>query len=266
MGIRKVMKYLAIFKTEVQNRFAYAAEAAAQSLSIILFVWIFYQLWRTTFMVSGSDTINGLTLHDTLWYLMLAEVIVLSKPRIARRISEEVKDGAIAYLLNKPFNYLLYHLSIGLGDGLTAMLFNLLFGGAVTWLLVGPPPPPSGWPLTLVVMIFAWLLDFCFNTLIGLAAFVVEEVNAFEWIYQKVLFLLGGLLIPLDFFPEWLQRIALSTPFAYTVYGPARLFVEPSFERFFNLILIQSGWLIVMGALLYFSYARGVRRLVINGG
>lgn len=260
------MKYVAIFRTQIQNRFAYAAEAAAQSLSIILFVWIFYQLWRATFNASGVTQINGLTLHDTLWYLMLAEVIVLSKPRIARRISEEVKDGSIAYLLNKPFNYLLYHLSIGLGDGLTAMVFNLLFGGVVAWLLVGPPPSPAGWPLVLIAVIFSWLLDFCINTLIGLSAFIVEEVNAFEWIYQKVLFLLGGLLIPLDFFPEWLQRIALATPFAYTIYGPARLFVDPSLERFTNLVIMQGTWLLALGALLIFSFGRGVRRLVINGG
>ena len=260
------MKYLAIFRTQIQNRFSYAAEVAAQSLSIILFIWIFYQLWRATFNASGQESINGLTLHDTLWYLMLSEVIVLSKPRIARRISEEVKEGAIAYLLNKPFNYLLYHLSIGLGDGLTAMLFNLVFGGITAWLLVGPPPPPSGWPLVFVAVVFSWLLDFCINALIGLAAFVAEEVNAFEWIYQKVLFLLGGLLIPLDFFPEWLQRIALATPFAHTVYGPARLFVDPTFERFTVLLMNQAAWLLLLSAVLVFAYQRGIRRLVINGG
>jgi ABC-2 type transport system permease protein len=260
------MKYLAIFRTQIQNRFAYAAEVAAQSLAIVLFVWIFYLLWRATFAASGVASLNGLTLQNTLWYLMLAEVIVLSKPRIARRISEEVKDGTIAYLLNKPMHYLLYQLSIGLGDGITAMLFNLIFGGIITWLLVGPPPSPAGWPLVLIAMLFSWLLDFCFNALIGLAAFIAEEVNAFEWIYQKLLFLLGGLLIPLDFFPVWLQKIALATPFAYTVYGPARLFVEPSLERFLSLVTLQGLWLLVLSGVLLFSFERVVRRLVINGG
>lgn len=49
--------------------------------------------------------------------------------------------------------------------------------------------------------------------LIGLAAFLVEETNSFELIYQKAVFILGGMLLPLDMFPEWLQRIARLLPF-----------------------------------------------------
>lgn len=260
------MKYLAIFRTQLQNRMTYAGDLAAQSISIVLFLWIFFQLWRTTFHSSGATEINGLSLNDTLWYLMIAETIILSKPRISRRISEDVKDGSIAYLLNKPYNFLLYQLSVGLGDGITAMVFNLILGGLTVWLLAGPPPPVSGWFFTLIAIILSWLIDFCFNAMIGLAAFVAEEVNAFEWIYQKTVFLLGGLLIPLDFFPTWIQKIAFSLPFAYILYGPARFFVDPTIERFASLVSIQLVWLLLSGTALTFIFQRGIRRLAINGG
>jgi ABC-2 type transport system permease protein len=197
---------------------------------------------------------------------MLAEVIVLSKPRLATPIAQAVKDGSIAYLLNKPYNFLLYQISIGLGDSVLQMLFNILSGGTIMWLLVGPPPDPQGWPLVLVAIIAAWLIDFCIAAMIGLAAFVTEEVNAFEWIYHKILFILGGLLIPLDFYPTWLRTIAQSLPFAYTVYGPARLFVDPTLTRFVTLLLSQLAWLAVMGTLLTLLYRRGVTWLTINGG
>ena len=112
----------------------------------------------------------------------------------------------------------------------------------------------------------AWLLDFCVSAMIGLAAFVAEEVYAFEWIYQKLLFILGGLLIPLDFYPAWLQTIAKATPFAYTVYGPARLFVEPTLLRFGTVLLGQLAWLAVLMGVLALFYRQGVARLAINGG
>jgi ABC-2 type transport system permease protein len=102
--------------------------------------------------------------------------------------------------------------------------------------------------------------------MIGLAAFLTEEVRAFEWIYQKVLFILGGLLIPIDFYPSWLQSIAKATPFAYTVYGPARLFVEPSLLRFGEVFLGQILWLAALGALLALLFRRGLTHLAINGG
>ena len=104
-------------------------------------------------------------------------------------ISTAVKDGSVAYLLNKPFNFLLYHFSVGLEDSLTNMIFNLLAGGTLVWLMESPPTEAWGWPLVLMTMILAWIIDFCFAALIGLAAFVVEEVAAFDWIYQKLLFI-----------------------------------------------------------------------------
>jgi len=261
-------KYWAIFKTQLLNRLAYPADLLGHGLSIIIYLWVFIFLWRTTYRVMGASggSISGLTIDQTIWYLMLAETLMLSKPRLYRVISTAVKDGSVAYMLNKPYNFLLYHFSTGLGDTLTNMIFNLLAGGALVWLMQSPPPDAWGWPLVLLTMILAWTIDFCFAALIGLAAFVVEEVAAFDWIYQKLLFILGGMLIPLDFFPGWLRSISQASPFAYTIYGPARLFVDPSLERFMSLLIGQLLWVAFLGITVTALYRRGMRWLAINGG
>jgi ABC-2 type transport system permease protein len=132
--------------------------------------------------------------------------------------------------------------------------------------MIGPPPLVSALPLVLVSMVLGWLISFCLSALIGLSAFVVEEVSAFEWIYSKFLLLLGGVLIPLDFLPAWLQEISQSLPFAYTIYGPARLFASPSWERFATLTMGQLAWLAGSGLLLLVFYRRCLSRLAINGG
>jgi ABC-2 type transport system permease protein len=266
-----VQKYWSIFKTQLYNRLAYPGDLATGSLTIVLFMFIFVQLWRTVYRASSGDgeqgsSIAGLSLSQVLWYIMLAETIILSTPRLSRGIAAAVKDGSIAYLLNKPYNFLLYQVSIGLGDSLVHTLFNLLAGGALVWLLAGPPPSTLGLPLVLVAMAFSWLLSFTISALIGLSAFVAEEVSSFEWIYQKLLMILGGLLIPLDFYPAWLQAIAQALPFSYTIYGPARLVVEPSLERFARLVSGQLLWLALLGMLVAFVYRKSVTWLSINGG
>ncbi len=259
-------KYWAIFKTQLTNNFAYPADLLSRSITIVLFMWVFVQLWRTTYSAVGQEVIAGLSLRETLWYLMLAETIVLSRPRLSGAIAEAVKDGSIAYLLNKPYNFLFYQASVGLGNSAIQTVFNALAGGTIVWLMVGPPPDPRGWPLVPAAMLAAWCIDFCISAVIGLTAFVTEDVTAFEWIYQKVMFILGGLLIPLDFYPDWLQSISFFLPFAYTVYGPARLFVQPELARFAALFTGQLIWLTILGLLLYFIYRRGVAWLSINGG
>ena len=86
------------------------------------------------------------------------------------------------------------------------------------------------------------------------------------WIYQKFIFILGGFLIPLDFYPEWLQVIAKALPFSAMIYGPSKLFVSPTIGFFANVMLMQSLWIIALGAILIISYRRGVAYLTVNGG
>jgi ABC-2 type transport system permease protein len=264
--VKKIAKYFAIFRIQLQNRLVYRGDLLAGIISLLVFLWIFIQLWRATYGAMGSGVIAGLTLSQTLWYLMMTESIQMSKSRMSRSISEAVKDGSIAYLLNKPYNFLLYQFSIGLADSLSRFGFNLLFGGALMGLLVSPPPDPRGWPMVLVCVLLALALDFCIQALIGLAAFVSEDVSAFDWIVQKLIFIIGGMLIPIDFFPDWLQRIAAVLPFSYAMYGPARLFVEPTLERFLGVLLGQVVWLGILGLILATAYQRGMRRLSVNGG
>ncbi|MDE0633599.1 MAG: ABC-2 family transporter protein [Caldilineaceae bacterium] len=259
-------KYWAIFRTQLVNSLAYPIDLLGRSLLIVLFMWIFMNLWRVTYGATGARSIAGLTLADTMWYLMMAEAVMLSKRDLSETITEQVKDGSVAYLLNKPFNFILYHFAAGLGDSVLAFGGNLIIGTAVVWLMVGPPPGLTGWVFAGAAVGLSWLLDFCFSALIGLSAFVVEETNAFRWIYQKFLLLLGGVLIPLDFFPAWLQTVSLNLPFAWIIYGPARLFVDPSLARLGQVFLQQGIWLTVVGGIVWVMYRRAAARLAINGG
>ncbi len=259
-------KYWHLFKVQLINSLAYPGELIGRSLVIFPFMWIFYQLWKVTFAANGSTEINGLTFPMTLWYLMIAETIELSRPRLANTISEAVKDGSIAYTLNKPYNFLLYHFSTSMGETIFRALVNALLGSALVWWLVGAPPSLLGWPLTLLTMLGAWTLNFCLSAFIGLAAFIVEDTSAFQWIYQKMAFILGGLLIPLDFYPEWLQAIAKALPFASMTYGPARLFVSPTIPAFLSTLAMQAIWILVLAILLTITYRRNISHLALNGG
>lgn len=259
-------KYWAIFRIQLQNNITYFGDLFANSIAIVIFLWIFTQLWKVTYASLGETEIAGLTLSDTLWYLMLAETIVLSKPRLSQPISEAVKDGSIAYLLNKPYNFILYQFSIGFSDSIFRIFSNFIAGGILVWLLVGPPSFSINPFLIIPAILLAWIIDFCISTLIGLSAFLTEDISAFEWIYSKLTLILGGVLIPLDFYPAWIRNIAQLLPFANTVYGPAKLFVQPEISRFLYLLLFQLFWAIVLGVIVTIVYRRGVQWLNINGG
>lgn len=259
-------KYWFVFQTQLLNSLAYPGELLGRALTIVPFMWIFYQLWRVTFAANGGGPINGLTLNMTLWYFALTETIEISRPRVGNNISEAVKDGSIAYLLTKPYHFLLYQYASAMGETLFRALLNILFSGAVVWLLIGPPPAPLGLAWAGLTMLGAWTLHFCIAALIGLAAFAVEDVSAFLWVYQKASFVLGGLLIPLDFYPAWLRNLAQIFPFAALSYAPARLFIEPSLSAFWGVFGQQLAWIAALSLALTLAYRAALRILTINGG
>jgi ABC-2 type transport system permease protein len=264
--IRSLDKYGSIFTIQMVNSLAYPGELVGRSLMIIPFMWIFAQLWKVTFAASGSPVINGLTLPDTLWYLVMTETIELSRPRLSNTIAEAVKDGSIAYVLNKPYDFLMYQFATSMGETVFRAILGALFGGATMWILAGPPPQPLGILFALPAILGAWILNYCISVIIGLAAFVTEDVAAFQWIVQKLGFVMGGLMIPIDFYPAWLQSIARALPFSAMTYSPARLFVHPGAAALLGTLAVQLAWIAAIGLLAALAYRRGVSVLTVNGG
>ena len=118
----------------------------------------------------------------------------------------------------------------------------------------------------LITAALALLLDAFIAVTIGLLAFWLEEVTPVFWIYQKLLFTVGGLFLPLEMFPQWLERGVKWLPFQFITYVPARVFV--AFEPEFVLQAV-SGQVVYVGllaALMVLLWRRVQRRLVVHGG
>ncbi len=265
---RATDKYLAIARTNLQNRLAYVWDAVANSLLMILFIFIFAQLWRATFEAQQAAVIAGLTLNQTVWYFVWAEMLMMGKIRHVQAVSQEVKDGSLAYTLGCPYNYLLYHFASGVGESILNMGVYLAVGGLVAASQVGLLASfrPETVPLLLLVTGLAFVLDYCVMSIIALLAFFFEDVSSFMFIYHKIVFVLGGLLIPVDFLPEWLQGIARLLPFNLAVYAPSKLLVAWDPEQFAFSLVMQVIWITVMVGALSALYRYGVRRVSINGG
>jgi len=261
-------KYLAIAVINFQSSTAYSGEVVMRSIMITVILYVLVHLWKAAYGASGSTAIAGLTVRDTLWYLVLTETLILSKSAFSTRISDEVRDGSLAYTILRPYNYIVYHMSYSLGDSLVKLVMNFAAGGLVVLILEGPPEhfALSSLPFLMMSILLALVLDFCFEGLIGLCAFVLEDVSSLQLIYNKILFILGGMLIPIDFFPGWLAALSKALPFNLILYGPATIFVKGDVTAAAGVILMQSLWILVMAGILFALYGRSMKHLSINGG
>ena len=93
-----------------------------------------------------------------------------------------------------------------------------------------------------------------------------EEVMPFWWIIQKLVFVIGGMFIPIDFYPDWLQGFAKYTPFAFAAYWPATTFVDFGFTRVVTTITGQLIYITIFGCCAALLFRAAVRKLHAQGG
>ena len=110
-----------------------------------------------------------------------------------------------------------------------------------------------------------WPQDF-YLVAIGLLAFWTENTQSFSFAFSRLELVLGGVLIPIEIFPQPLRGIAQVLPFSAMLYGPSRILVGFQAGLFAQLVLQQLLTLLVAGALLLLLYTIAARRVSINGG
>jgi len=264
---RRGGKYAAILRMSVANNFAYAGEALLRSVFLGIIVFVFVQLWTVTYSVTGAQTIGSYTLPQMIWYFAFAEAIMLSVPGVRQKVDQEVKSGELAYKLNKPYHYILYLASDYAGEWVVRFGLNLLIGIGLSLIFVGPISfSAGGLAGAVVVLLGAVVLDFLGATAVSLLAFWVEDTAPFALIYRRMVMLLGGMMIPLDVFPEPLSSIARALPFSYMVYGPASMWVAPAPDFFVATAVGLAIFLPLAAGLVLIMFRAGRRNVTMNGG
>lgn len=263
----RLARYGFVLHTAARQQWIYRAEMGARAIAMILFMGIFMALWSTAFGVSGRTDLAGYGLAEVVWYLAMTETITLSSSRVFVEISEAVRAGDLAYTLARPLSYPFYQVANSLGGSLPRFLLNLLTAAAVVGLGMGKlAGSPRGLLAFLAMAMLALLLDTLVAVLIGLTAFWIEEVMPAFWIYQKLLFTVGGLFLPLEMFPAWLRQVARWLPFQLVAYAPARAFVD--FEAGFVLQAVagQVISIVLLTASVALVWKRAQRHMVMHGG
>lgn len=260
-------KYVWIGWIAVRSNLAYFGEVAARTIFLGVILYIFLQLWRVTFAEMGAARLGGLSLAQMLWYLAMTESIILSGPRVAQEIDQDVRTGALAVQLIRPFSYPLYRLWTTLGERVVRFVLNALVGVVIVLVFVGPIPfSLVGLVVFVLALPLSFTLDFLGNFLIGLAAFWLEDTTGLMLIYSRVTMVLGGMLIPLELFPGAVQPLLRALPFASIVYGPAHLFVQPDVQFLVELVVRQGVAIGVFSLGIAVVYRMAVRRINANGG
>jgi len=260
-------KYFAVFRVALKNQWAYIGESVIRSIFLVIIMYVFAQLWSTTYQSTGHSVLAGYDVRRVVWYLAVTEAIVMGTPRLVNTLSEEIKQGDIAYRLTKPVHYVLYNYAQYLGEATVRVLLNLVIGASVAFAFFGFPN--LSWVAVgtfMIAVMMAITMQFTINMVISLLLFWIEDGRGLDLIASRMVMILGGMMIPLPLFPKWLADICVWLPFQVVAYLPANTLVNFHIEQIGSELLRAGIWTLIFAGACALLYRKGARQLHVQGG
>lgn len=262
-SLRVVAKYSAFARIAATNARRDRGELYGRIAFFVVILGVFSSLWGAIGETGVDVPADPKAL---VWYLAVTEWILLSAPLVHLDVQEAIRRGDIVYQLGRPVSYVGAAFAEGLGLlvarapllGATAFVCAFAF---TRWI------PPLG------ALAFAVPFGLAASGLltglylgIGLLAFWIEDIAPVYWVWQKLLFVFGGLMLPIRLYPDLMQRLAGYTPFPVILAGPASFVLDGSGVAPSALARDLAIWCGATGVVVHWTFRRAANALAVNGG
>src|SRR3954447_16852054 len=220
--MRGLVPYLAGFASGLRRGLASPDELLVRVIFYGIILVVFQALWASALSARGGQ-IEGYDLQSILWYVAGAEaVVVATKPRMIETIGDEIATGEVAAALLRPVSFVGFRVSVKLGEALVRFAGCLAVAATLGWALQGPPPDAMGVAVYLPSAVLALACNITCQHAFAGWSFWLQDARAGWFLYQKLIFLLGGMLLPFELLPDAMAAVARVLPFGSMAYAPAR--------------------------------------------
>ena len=264
--------YLTYFKLKFKTGLQYRAAALA-GISTQLFFGIVYISVYVAFYKSDANSVP-MPLNQLISYLWLnqaffALVYMWYKDK---DILSLIKKGNIAYELCRPQDIYSMWTSKILGERISNLCLRCLPVLLIAILLPNPFHLDLSITLTRLLIFIpslilsAFLMVFLVLLYHIICLFTLDEKGVVN-ILMVITDILSGLVIPIPFFPDFLQKICNFLPFRYVSDFPFRFYVgNITLQEGLYGLLIQIIWIIILVILGRTLMKIALRKTVVQGG
>ena len=237
-------------------------------VGVFLTYAVILSLWASLYRLLPAAALERVALEKEalVWYLAVTEIVAFSIGHAYRDIQDEIRNGSVGAYLVRPLGYVYLVAAQELGRMTAKIAALALPAAALAFALTQESPLRLSTvvPLALSLTAGAGLL-LAVQILIGLSTAWLGTARPLFFIVQKLVFVLGGLIVPLDAYPRALAAAAWLTPFPAMLYAPASLTLDPSLAETGRLLAVQVVWL-VFGWLAVAAAGRALERRLVREG
>ena len=261
-------KYLAIVRGTYMIGMIYRLGFLFTILGNVIYLGVAHYLWKSIYQ--NSVTLRGLTFDQTFLYVGLGSaVFILLKTYTDWFFNFEIREGMIASYLIKPIDIGMYFLASSFGSVLLNItiitiptVLMMLFVFKVHFIL------GIGLFLFPISLLLAFLVSFYIDYAVGLACFYTESVWGLSSTKEIIVTVLSGALIPLQFFPDAIQKILFWLPFQAIFHTPLTMITQPNqaIQVFLQMLFVQTIWILILFVATRLFYNQAIKTVSIAGG
>ncbi|GGS39602.1 ABC transporter permease [Deinococcus knuensis] len=251
-----------LFATHFAEMAEYRAEVVIWMLSgtlslVMMLVWMAQAQAAPGGQIRGYDAAGFATYFLSTW--LVSQLLVVW---VAWELDFEIRQGTLSAKLLRPLDPMWTHYASHVAERLVRIVPMLVLVTAFA-LLSGARFTTEWWayPAALGLAALGFTARFLYEYAIGLLAFWTESSTSFQELAWLVYAALGGMFAPLDFYPAWVQNVAVWTPFPYMLGLPAQLLAgKAGPEDALRGALVMLGWLVVFWFLRLAVWRAGLKK------
>lgn len=206
--------------------------------------FIQFAIWGFVYQESAASTLSQYSLEET--YLYYLAVLALNRLNntydLIVRVSTHIHEGQLEGIFIKPISYFKYNLFVFIGGSILYYIPVLMISAfVIVWW--------GGWVgvigfivLSVVNLFFCFLLGY----LMSLFAFWLtrpDMILSFQVVLSSVI---GGTLLPIAYWPGYLEPLMRYNPFRLIVSGPAEFLLRPSGSLLIELFCLYIIWFFIL--------------------
>lgn len=268
--------YLTVLRARFRMLLQYRAAAWAGFGTQTFFGFVRIMIFAGFF--ASSSQAQPLTFEQVVSYVWLGQALLVLVPfREDVEISNLIRSGNIAYELVRPVHLYWFWFARQIGNRTAPVLLRavpMLVVSAFGFPLLGfsqwalrPPVSISACMLFLVSVLAATLLATAFSMVMSISLLWTISADGVSNLVPVLIWSLCGIVLPIPFYPDWMQPILRVLPFRGLMDVPFQIYVGSiSPSAAFLEIGLQGVWSV---GLIMFSQRllnRGLARVVVQGG
>ncbi len=267
--------YWAVISARYRTLLQYRAAALAGFVTQLF--WGMVRLMILAAFYAASTEPQPMNITEIAAYIWLGQALLGMLPwNNDADFVKQVRSGGVAYDLLRPVDLYAYWYAAALAfrnatttlRAIPMLLFAMVLlpaAGFGEWALVPPSPAAAAW--FVIAIAAAALLATAITLLAHISLLWTISGQGMDRILPGLVTIFSGMVIPLPLFPAWLQPFLNWQPFRGLADVPYRIYSGniPASEAASEVALTLA-WIAVLVWLGRVILARGIRRLVIQGG